>query len=116
MAAAQLHMTIGTERVTKDGIRQRKVRDDGPPQRRRKSMHMILWEETRRPVPTGPIVVFKDRNTQNIEIGNLELVARAENMRRNTIHRYSPELKHTFRQLGRLKRAISESSREKQDD
>lgn len=114
--AAQLHMPIGTERVTKDGIRQRKVRDDGPPQRRWKSAHLILWEEINGPVPAGHIVVFKDRNTQNIEIGNLELVTRAENMRRNTIHRYPPELKETIRQLGRLKRAISEVPREKQDD
>ncbi|WP_110947069.1 HNH endonuclease signature motif containing protein [Pseudomonas bohemica] len=114
--AAQLHMPVGSERVTKDGIRQRKICDDGLPQRRWKSVHMILWEEHNGEVPAGHLVVFKDRNTQNIEIGNLELVTRAENMRRNTIHRYPPELKSTIRQLGKLKRAISEVSREKQDD
>lgn len=37
-------------------------------------------------------------------------------MRRNTIHRYPPELKETIRQLGKLKKAISEVSNEKQDD
>lgn len=110
------HVPVGSERVTCDGIRQRKTHDDGPPHRRWKSVHMILWEETHGPVPAGHIVVFKDRNTQNIDIGNLELVTRAENMRRNTIHRYPPELKHTIRQLGKLKRAISEVPREKQDD
>ncbi|MGH8417987.1 MAG: HNH endonuclease signature motif containing protein [Pseudomonas sp.] len=114
--AAQLHMPIGTERVTKDGIRQRKVRDDGPPQKRWKSVHMIMWEETNGAVPDGHIVVFRDRDTANIQISNLELITRGENMRRNTIHRYPPELKDTIRQLGKLKRAISEVSREKQDD
>jgi hypothetical protein len=110
------HVPVGSERVTRDGIRQRKTHDDGPPHRRWKSVHMILWEESNGAVPAGHIVVFKDRNTQNIDIGNLELVTRAENMRRNTIHRYPPELKDTIRQLGKLERAISEVTREKQND
>lgn len=114
--AAMLLQPIGTERVTKDGIRQRKVCDDGPPQRRWKSVHMILWEEANGAVPTGHIVVFRDKNTANINIGNLELISRAENMLRNTIHRYPPELKETIRQLGKLKRAISEAPNEKQND
>lgn len=104
------HVPIGTERVTDDGIRQRKVRDDGPTHRRWKSVHAITWEEAHGEVPAGHLVVFRDRNTQNIELGNLELVSRAENMRRNTIHRYPPELKSTIRQLSKLKRAISEAS------
>lgn len=110
------HVPIGSERITRDGIRQRKTHDDGPPQRRWKSVHMILWEDLHGPVPPGHIVVFRDRNTANIEIDNLELITRAENMRRNTIHRYPPELKSTIRQLGKLKKAISEASNEKQDD
>ncbi|EJM92466.1 HNH endonuclease signature motif containing protein [Pseudomonas sp. GM67] len=114
--AALLLQPVGTERVTKDGIRQRKIRDDGPPQRRWKSVHMILWEESNGTVPPGHIVVFRDKNTEHIEIDNLELITRAENMRRNTIHRYPPELKSTIRQLGKLKKAISEASNEKQDD
>ncbi|WLG43284.1 HNH endonuclease signature motif containing protein [Pseudomonas sp. FP1740] len=114
--AALLLQPIGTERVTKDGIRQRKVRDDGPPQRRWKSVHMILWEESNGTVPPGHIVVFRDKNTAHIDIDNLELITRAENMRRNTIHRYPSELKSTIRQLGKLKKAISEASNEKQDD
>lgn len=114
--AALLHQPIGAERITKDGIRQRKICDDGPPQRRWKSVHMILWEESSGAVPPGHIVVFRDKNTANIEIDNLDLITRAENMRRNTIHRYPPELKSTIRQLGKLKKAISEASNEKQDD
>lgn len=114
--AAMLLQPIGTERVTKDGIRQRKVCDDGPPHHRWKSVHMILWEEANGAVPSGHIVVFRDKNTANIDIDNLELISRAENMRRNTIHRYPPELKETIRQLGKLKRAISEAPNEKQND
>lgn len=110
------NVPVGTERVTDDGIRQRKVRDDGPAHRRWKSVHAITWEEAHGPIPPGHLVVFRDRNPKHIELDNLELVSRAENMRRNTIHRYPPELKSTIRQLGKLKRAISEASHEKQDD
>lgn len=110
------HVPVGTERTTRDGIRQRKTHDDGPPHRRWKSVHMIMWEEAHGEVPDGHIVVFRDRNTANIVMENLELITRAENMRRNTIHRYPPELKDTIRQLGRLKKAISEVSNEKQND
>ena len=110
------NVPVGTERVTDDGIRQRKVRDDGPAHRRWKSVHSLMWEEANGEIPPGHIVVFRDRNTQHLEIDNLELVSRAENMRRNTFHRYPPELKDTIRQLNKLKRAISEASDEKQDD
>jgi hypothetical protein len=110
------NVPVGTERVTDDGIRQRKVRDDGPAHRRWKSVHSLIWEEANGEIPPGHIVVFRDRNTEHLDIENLELVSRAENMRRNTFHRYSPELKDTIRQLNKLKRAISEASDEKQDD
>lgn len=92
------------------------MRDDGPSHRRWKSVHSLIWEEAHGEIPPGHLVVFRDRNTKNIAIDNLELVSRAENMRRNTIHRYPPELKSTIRQLSKLKRAISEAAHEKQDD
>lgn len=110
------NVPVGTERVTDDGIRQRKVRDDGPAHRRWKSVHSLIWEESNGEIPPGHIVVFRDRNTEHLVLENLELVSRAENMRRNTFHRYPPELKDTIRQLNKLKRAISEASDEKQND
>lgn len=114
--AAQLLQPVGAERVTDDGIRQRKVTDEGPPHRRWKSVHSLMWEEAYGPIPQGHLVVFRDRNPNNLTLDNLELVSRAENMRRNTIHRYPPELKDTIRQLGKLRRAINEAAHEKQDD
>ncbi|WP_342648979.1 HNH endonuclease signature motif containing protein [Pseudomonas sp. REB1044] len=80
------------------------------------SVHALLWEQAYGQIPLGPLVVFEDCNPQHIEIGNLELVSRAENMRRKIIHRYPLELKTTIRQLSKLKRAISEASGEKKDD
>jgi hypothetical protein len=37
-------------------------------------------------------VVFKDRNQQNIVIENLELINRAENMRRNSVQNLPKEI------------------------
>jgi hypothetical protein len=110
--AAQLLMPIGAERITKDGIRQRKVRSDGPPQARWKSVHEIIWEEHHGPRPKGCLVVFKDRNRSNLTIENLELITRAENCQRNSIHRYPPELKQAIRKLSKLKRAIEDKASE----
>lgn len=115
-SAAQRLQPLGAERITKDGIRQRKIREDGPPQRRWKAVHTILWEEAFGPIPTGHIVVFRDRNRSNIQLDNLELITRAENCRRNTIHRYPPELKDVIRLQKKLERTLREASREKQDD
>lgn len=48
-------------------------------------------------------------------IDNLELITRAERMRRNSIHRYPPELKSAIRVISKLKRTIQEVEHEKQD-
>lgn len=80
-----------------------------------KSIHILLWEEHVGPIPTGHCVCFKDNNKQNVVIDNLELITRAERMRRNSIHRYPPELKSAIRVISKLKRTIQEVEHEKQD-
>lgn len=112
--AAALVQPVGAERVTRDGIRQRKIRADGPFHRRWKSVHSILWEETHGPIPAGHVVVFRDGNTTNIVADNLELITRHELMRRNTIHRYPPELVDAIRTISKLKRTIREVDHEEQ--
>lgn len=110
--AAQLLMPIGAERVTKDGIRQRKIRNDGPPQARWQSVHEIIWEAHNGPRPKGHLVVFSDRNRNNLSLDNLELITRAENCRRNSIQRYPPELQQALRKLAKLKRTIEDKANE----
>ena len=60
-------------------------------------------------------VCFKDGNKTHIALNNLELLTRAERMRRNTIHRYPEELKSAIRAIGKLKRTIREVENEEQD-
>lgn len=91
------------------------VSDTGYPPRDWKGIHILLWEEHFGPIPTGHCVCFKDNNKQNVVIDNLELITRAERMRRNSIHRYPPELKSAIRVISKLKRTIQEVEHEEQD-
>ena len=104
---------IGHERVTKDGYLQRKMTDTKCTRKDYRMVHHLVWEERNGPVPAGHALIFKDRNKTNIQLDNLELITRAELCRRNSIHRYSPELKHAIRTLAKLKRTIEDSSNEK---
>ncbi len=46
-------------------------------------LHRHIWEAVNGQIPKGYNVCFKDKNTLNCNIENLELVSRQENMRRN---------------------------------
>lgn len=107
-------LPIGSHRTSQDGYLQRKVTDTGYPPRDWISVHVLLWEEHNGPVPPGHCLCFKDGNKQHIELENLELITRAERMRRNTIHRYPPELKDAIRTVSKLKRTIRRVEHEKQ--
>jgi len=113
-AAQHNYVPIGSERISKDGYLERKVTDDPNilPARRWVGVHRLVWEAANGPVPAGYAVTFlpgrHSREAELITIDALELVSRAELMRRNTIHRYPPELKQAIRLVGKLKRAIEE--------
>ena len=105
--AEALYQPIGAERISKDGYLERKINDDLPRQQRWRAVHLLAWEAANGPLPKGHCLAFRDGNRRNIALDNLDLITRAERMRRNTIHRYPPELKQTIRVAGKLRRAIS---------
>lgn len=109
--AAQLYQPIGAYRINSDGILDRKVRDDGLPQYRWVGMHRLVWEAVHGPIPRGHAVVFRPgrRTTDpaSITLDALELVTRAEIMRRNTLHRYPKELARLIQLRGALMRQIN---------
>lgn len=121
--AKALLKPVGSERISKDGYLERKVREfvatpemtraeaNRKRQRIWRGVHLIVWEETNGPIPAGHAVCFKDGNKRNIAIDNLELVARQDLMRRNTIHNLPPELKETVQLLGRVNRQIRKRER-----
>ena len=104
---------VSAERLSKDGYRQRKITDTGYPPRDWKSLHVMLWEEHHGPVPAGHNVMFRDGDKVNITIENLALISRADNMRRNTIHRYPHEVKQVIRLANKLTRMTKEPDSEK---
>ncbi len=77
-----------------------------------KMYHVEVWERDNGPVSKGNIIVFKDGNSLNCIIENLECITLAENMRRNTIQRYPEELKSTFRLIGKLKKKIENAQQD----
>ena len=105
---------VGSERISSDGIRQRKVSDTGFPPRDWQSMHSLIWIKANGPIPPGHLVAFRDGDRANIVLENLELVSRGELMLRNTIHRYPAELKDAIRLIGKVGRTIKRIEDEKQ--
>lgn len=73
---------IGWERVDKEGytyvkVRMRPSRPDCNDNFAAK--HRLIWEEAHGPVPPGHVVIFKDGDKGNFDLGNLALVTMAEN-------------------------------------
>lgn len=101
-------MPIGSERVTKGGILERKVTDTGCTRRDYRSVHSLVWEEHHGPIPAGHIVIFADGDRRHFAPSNLVLITRAENMRRNSIHRLPPELVDLCRTRGVLTRKLNQ--------
>ncbi len=109
---------IGTERVTQDGYLERKVTDTGCTRNDYQAVHRLIWIERHGDIPPGHVVVFKDTlpKHKNITVERLELISRAELARRNTIHRYPPELKAAIRLVKKLERKIKDRNDEELND
>jgi len=98
---------VGAERYSKDGILYRKVSDTGVKKDDWRAVHVLIWEDRNGPLPEGYIVVFRDRNRENMSPDNLVAITRAENMRRNSIDRYPPEYRQAAITLGWFKRKLN---------
>ena len=114
--AAQLWRPIGTESVDAYGYPIRKVADSGHKPTDWRWIHHLVWEAAGHTVPPGHALVFRDGDKRNAALDNLELITRAENCRRNSIHRYPPEVKELIRLQKKLEREIRKKADEEQDD
>jgi len=77
-------------------------------------LHVKIYQDAYGPIPKNHIIVFKDRNTLNVTLDNLECITRQENMQRNTLHRLDPEIKQTIRVLTKLKKTIKNGKKQDQ--
>lgn len=73
-----------------------------------------VWAQHRGPIPPSHAVVFRDGDRANCAIENLEMISRAQLMKRNTIHkRYPKEMVNAIMLLGAVKRKVREKSEER---
>jgi len=113
--ALALWHPVGSLRIDADGYLQRKINDDLPMHKRWRAEHLVIWEAAHGPLPAGHAVVFKDGNKQHVTLDNLELVSRAELMRRNTFHRYGKEIAAVVQLKGAITRQINRRNRNAND-
>lgn len=105
--ANNLYKPIGTERLSRDGYLERKVHDDLPLQSRWRAVHLLIWEAAHGPLPPGHAVVFRDGDKRHISLDNLELITRADLMRRNTRHNLPKPINDLIMARAVLVRAIN---------
>lgn len=97
-------LPIGSEvlRPDKSGRIYIKIKVEGKRQLVYKHIH--LWEQhNNKKLPKGHNVVFKDGDTMNFNINNLEAISDAELMRRNTINQYPKELRQAIKLNNKIK-------------
>lgn len=116
---ARNYLPVGSHRVCRDGNLERKLTDNPEivPASRWSAVHRLVWEAAHGPVPAGHIVVFragrKTNDLDKITLDALELLTRAENMRRNSVHsKYPPELARVVQLRGALTRQINRKAKE----
>ena len=74
--------------------------------------HVKIYQDAYGPIPKNHIIVFKDFNTLNVKLDNLLCISKSDNMRRNTIHRLTPEIKETIKVLTKLKKTIKHGKKQ----
>jgi hypothetical protein len=109
-AALKKWVPVGTKRISRDGYLEVKFRERNGLYGNWKGVHTMLWEEKHGPVPKGFALAFKDGDKTHIRLGNLELISRAELMRRNSVHNLPKELQAVIQLAGALKRKVREKS------
>lgn len=109
-------LPVGSLRVNKDGILQRKISDaSGNHSVRWRGVHELVWIEHHGPLPAGHFCVFrpgfKTTVLDEITVDRVECISLQENMRRNTVHNLPPELAAVVQLRGVLTRAINDRER-----
>lgn len=109
------YVPIGSTRVSRDGILERKVTDDPSvyPARRWVNVARLAWEASNGPIPPAHLVRFKDGMKTVIEseitADRLECIDRAEHARRNQV---APELRPIVQLRGAITRQINRRLKE----
>lgn len=74
--------------------------------------HRYLYIKKYGNIPNNSIVIFKDGNTLNFKLSNLLLLTKSENMKRNSIHRYSIDMQKALKLVNKLNKKINELNKD----
>ncbi len=77
-----------------------------------KLLHRHIWEQQNGPILAGHVVTFKNGNTSDFRLENLELITHKQNMLRNTRHNYPLDLQQAIIALNKLKKTIKDYGKE----
>lgn len=69
-------------------------------------LHHYVWQQAGEEVKKGHVIAFKDGDTSNCDISNLEQITRADNMRRNSIVNYGKEFQSLCLTIASFKRRL----------
>jgi predicted DNA-binding protein YlxM (UPF0122 family) len=90
-------------RKEKDGITYAHIR---VAQGNFKLLHRHIWEQHNGPIPKGMVLIFKNGDTSDFRIENLEPITMRENMLRNSRQNYPQEIQQAVIALNKLKKSI----------
>lgn len=80
-----------------------------PGDRKLKLKQRVVWETfMKKKIPKKHNIVFKDGDTRNFYIDNLECISNEDLMIRNSIQKYPEELREIIRLNGKLNRTINQ--------
>jgi hypothetical protein len=114
MGANATSFKTGSTRIA-DGYPQRKIADTGCTRRDFVPVHHLVWRLHGLAIPAGHALVFRDANRMNPDINNLELVTRADLMRRNSMHRWGREISQITQLKGAITRQINKRIKQQQE-
>jgi hypothetical protein len=70
-------------------------------------LQRYVWEQVHGQIPKAHNIIFKDRNTLNCNLDNLEMISNADLLNRNSAHRFGPEIFKIIQLRGALNRQIN---------
>ncbi|MGE4272090.1 MAG: HNH endonuclease signature motif containing protein [Desulfitobacterium sp.] len=103
---------LGSERVTKDGYIQIKIRE-GRAQKNWRGKHILIWEEINGPLPPSHAIIFGDGDKSNFDPDNLLLVSRKQllGLNKHNLIQSDAELTKTGIVIANVYSKISERKR-----
>lgn len=73
--------------------------------------HHKIWKDAHGDVPDGYVIRFKDGNSLNCILENLEIISMIDNMEKNTIQRFPSELQQIIKLKSKLIKKINNNGK-----